>query len=142
MSGGKGGSTTQTNQVPDWVNQASQDNVALADEIAQLGPIRNYGPTVAAFNPTQQAGFQNNADMASAFGMNAPSNPMNGMPAAQDFGGGIMAHSASPVVDQSLANLQMNDPDQYAAMTGLYMDPGAPASGVLPALAQMQKRIG
>ena len=140
MSGGKGGSTTSTTSIPDWVQNASKANLEKANEIAQLGPMRNYGPSVAAFNPTQTAGFQNTADLASAFGMNAPKDVMAGMPQAQDFGGGVMGYSAAPIVDQQLATLQQNAPDQAAAFGDLFMDPGG--RGLFPAIEATQKRIG
>jgi hypothetical protein len=139
MSGGKGGSTTQTASIPAWVESASQANLAKANEIAALGPMRNYGPTVAAFNDSQTAGFQNTADLASAFGMNAPADVMAGMPEAQDFGG-VMGYSAAPVVDQQLATLKQNAPDQAAAFNDLFMDPGG--RGLFPAIEAKQKRIG
>jgi len=140
MSGGKGGSTTQTASIPAWVTDASKANLAKANEIADLGPMRNYGPTVAAFNDNQTAGFQNTADLASAFGMNAPADVMAGMPQAQDFGGGVMGYSAAPIVDQQLASLQQNAPDQAAAFGDLFMDPGG--RGLFPAIEAQQKRIG
>ena len=140
MSGGKGGSTTQTASIPSWVTDASKANLDTANEIAALGPMRNYGPTVAAFNDSQTAGFQNTADLASAFGMNAPADVMAGMPQAQDFGGGVMGYSAAPIVDQQLASLQQNAPDQAAAFGDLFMDPGG--RGLFPAIEAQQKRIG
>jgi len=123
MSGGKGGSITQAKELPAYINEASEQNIELANKIAQLGPIRNYGPTVAAFNEAQQAGFANNNNLASAFGMQAPSSPMAGMPQAQNYGG-VSGHSASGIVDQQLASLKQNDPNQFRAMNDLYMDPG------------------
>tara|TARA_R110002153_G_C13085295_1_gene474851 strand:+ start:114 stop:536 length:423 start_codon:yes stop_codon:yes gene_type:complete len=140
MSGGKGGSTTSTTSIPKWLEDASKANLEKANEIAQLGPMRNYGPSVAAFNPTQTAGFQNTADLASAFGMNAPTDVMAGMPQAQDFGGGVMGYSAAPIVDQQLASLQQNAPDQAAAYSDLFMDPGGP--GLFPAIEANQRRLG
>jgi hypothetical protein len=139
MSGGKGGSTTQTTSIPAWVTDASKANLDKANEIAALGPMRNYGPSVAAFNDSQTAGFQNTADLASAFGMNAPADVMAGMPQAQDFGG-VMGYSAAPIVDQQLASLQQNAPDQAAAFGDLFMDPGG--RGLFPAIEAQQKRIG
>ena len=137
---GKGGSTTQTQSIPSWVQNASKANLDKANEIAQIGPMRNYGPTVAAFNDSQTAGFQNTADLASAFGMNAPADVMAGMPQAQDFGGGVMGHSAAPILDQQLAALKQNAPDQAAAFGNLFMDPGG--RGLFPAIEANQKRIG
>lgn len=140
MSGGKGGSTTQTASIPSWVTDASKANLDKANEIAAIGPMRNYGPTVAAFNDNQTAGFQNTADLASAFGMNAPTDVMAGMPQAQDFGGGVMGHSAAPIVDQQLAMLKQNNPNQAAAFESLFSDPGG--RGLFPAIEATQKRIG
>jgi len=140
MSGGKGGSTTQTQSIPTWVTDASKANLDKANEIAQIGPMRNYGPTVAAFNDSQTAGFQNTADLASAFGMNAPADVMAGMPQAQDFGGGVMGYSAAPIVDQQLAALKQKAPGQADAFGDLFMDPGG--RGLFPAIEANQKRIG
>ena len=125
MSGGKGGKkeTTEVSRVPGYAEAVGIGNLEKADAISGMGPIRNYGPTVAAFNPTQIASFQNTADTASAFGMGAPSDIMAGMPAATDFGGGILGYSAAPIVDDALAKLEAKAPGQYAAMTGMYMDP-------------------
>lgn len=125
MSGGKGGSKqrTEVNQVPGYAEGLGINNLEKADAIAGMGPIRNYGPTVAAFNPTQTASFQNTADTANAFGMGAPTDIMAGMPEATDFGGGMMGYSAAPIVDNMLADLKENAPGQYDAMTGMYMDP-------------------
>lgn len=127
MSGGKGGrsqeTSSQVNQVPGYAEAMGINNLEKADAIAGMGPIRNYGPTVAAFNPTQTASFQNTANTANAFGMGAPTDIMAGMPEATDFGGGVMGISAAPIVDNSLAMLKANNPGQYAEMTGMYMDP-------------------
>ena len=127
MSGGKGGrsqeTSSQVNQVPGYAEGMGINNLEKADAIAGMGPIRNYGPTVAAFNPTQTASFQNTANTANAFGMGAPTDIMAGMPEATDFGGGMMGYSAAPIVDNMLADLKENAPGQYDAMTGMYMDP-------------------
>ena len=139
MSGGKGGQTSTTASIPDWVQSASKDNLAKANEIAQLGPMRNYGPSVAAFNDNQISAFQNNADLASAFGMNAPADVMSNMPTAQDYGGGVMGYGAAPLVDQQLASLQFNDPAQASAIAKQFMDPGG---GLFPAIQSQQKRLG
>jgi len=124
MSGGKGGrkNTEQVNSIPGYIEGASRANLNRADQIAALGPVRNYGPTVAGFNPTQEAGFQNTADAASAFGLAAPSNPMAGMPEAQDFGG-ISGYSAAPVVDNSLNELFDRNPGQAMYLASMMMDP-------------------
>lgn len=133
MSGGKGGrSQTASNQtgtseainkVPPFSEALGINNLLKADAISGMGPIRNYGPTVAAFNPTQTASFQNTANTANAFGMGAPTDIMASMPEATDFGGGVMGYSAAPVVDNMMAELEAKAPGQFDAMTGMYMDP-------------------
>jgi hypothetical protein len=129
MSGGKGGKSRSeaaqrsVNQVPPFSEAMGIRNIMAADQIAGLGPIRNYGPTVAAFNPMQISKFQNTANTARAFGLDAPEDPLADMPEAQDFGGGIMGYSAAPVVDQMLAELEAQAPGQFDAMTSMYMDP-------------------
>ena len=56
MSGGKGGSTSSTITVPQYIEDAAKANLAKADRIAQIGPVRYYGPDVAAFTPMQHIG--------------------------------------------------------------------------------------
>lgn len=129
MSGGKGGKN-KTEQASRSVNQVSpfqealgMKNVLAADAIAGMGPVRSYGGTATAFTPMTEASFQNTADTASAFGLNVPDNIMAGMPEKVDLGGGLMGYSAAPMVDQMLAELQLNAPGQYDQMTSMYMDP-------------------
>ena len=137
MSGPKGGKTEteQVNRVSPFQEVTGMRNMMRADDISQTGPIRNYGPTVAAFNDMQKSGFQNTADAASAFGLQAPTDAMAGMPAAQDFGGGMMGYSAAPVVDQSLAALEEQAPGQVAAMNARFIDP---QTGAAPTNAAFQ----
>lgn len=122
MAGGKGGSSTTEVKIPKYIEDAAKSNLARADQISQLGYVPYYGPDVAAFTPMQQAAMQNTASTASAFGMAAPSDPMAGMPQAQNFGG-VMGYSSAPMYEQALAQLQQNRPGQYAAMTGMFIDP-------------------
>ena len=149
MSGGKGGKSTTTQdsnaiqETPGFQEALGIRAIEQADALAGLGPIRQRGPTVAAFNDFQNANFQNAADLAGAFGMQAPTNVMSSMPQASDFGGGVMGYSASPVVDNMLAELQREAPAQYDAMTGMYMDPvtgqrptEGPFSPVTPGILQ------
>ena len=127
--GGKGGKNTteQTSRVVDQVSPFQEalgmKNVLAADAIAGMGPVRSYGGTATAFTPMTEASFQNTADTASAFGLNVPDNVMAGMPEKVDLGGGVMGYKAAPIVDQMLAELQMNAPGQFDTMTSMYMDP-------------------
>jgi hypothetical protein len=85
MSGGKGGSTSSSVEIPEYIEKAAQRNLNKAERISQLGYVPYYGPDVAAFTPMQQASFQNTADVASAFGMGAPMSQ-------QDIMGGMGAN--------------------------------------------------
>jgi len=92
MSGGKGGSTTSEIRVPDYIEGAARRNLDKADAISQVGFTPYYGADVAAFNPMQQAAFQNTADTANAFGMATPTSPtdiMGNMGAPQTYANGV-----------------------------------------------------
>ena len=129
MSGGKGGTTTSKVEIPEYIEDASKRNLEKADTISELGYVPYYGPDVASFNPTQESAFQNTNDMASAFGMNVPENPMAGMPEPETFAGGIKGYSSAPMFEESLAKLEANRPGQYNAMTDMFIDP---QTGLMP----------
>jgi hypothetical protein len=121
--GGKGGKQTTSVKIPAWLEAGARQNMARADELAKIGYVPYFGPDVAAFSPMQQAAFQNTNDAASAFGMAAPSDPMAGMPAPQTFAGGVQGYSSAPMYQQALAQLQANNPGQYAAMQAPFVNP-------------------
>jgi hypothetical protein len=98
MSGGKGGSTTSTVTVPQYIEDAAKANLAKAEEISKIGYTPYYGPDVAAFNPMQQAGFQNTAGMADAFGLAGGGTGMEGMPAPTTYAGGVQGLLICPDV--------------------------------------------
>ena len=126
MSGGKGGSSTTKVEVPEYIEAAARQNLARADEIAQIGYTPYYGPDVAAFTPMQQASFQNTADAAGAFGMTAPTSQqdiMGGMPAPTTYAGGVSGYSSAPMYEQSLAQLQAQRPGQYDALMAPFINP-------------------
>ena len=124
MSGGKGGSTTSSVQIPQYIEDASKKNLARADEIAQLGYTPYYGPDVAAFTPMQQAAFGNVGQAAGAYGLSGGGmTGMEGMPQAQQMAGGGYGYSAAPIYQQSLAELERNAPAQYDFIRGMFIDP-------------------
>lgn len=128
MSGGKGGSQTTTSQVqiPPYIEEASKQNLARANEISQLGYTPYYGPDVAAFTPMQEAAFQGTNQAASAFGM--PSVDYS-MPQATEYAGGIRGYSSAPMYEQSMGALQTNAPAQYDFIRSMFINP---VSGDLP----------
>ena len=138
MSGGKGGSTTSTVTIPEYIEAAAQRNLNKAERISQIGYTPYYGPDVAAFTPMQQAGFQNIADTAGAFGMAAPTTQqdiMGGMGPATTYAGGVQGYSSAPIYEQSLATLGQQRPGQKAYIDSFFIDPyagGAAAGNFAP----------
>ena len=136
MAGGKGGSTTTTVAVPEYIEKAAQRNLNKAEAISQIGYVPYYGPDVAAFQPMQNAAFQNTAGLAGAFGMASPtgSNVYGSMGAPTDYGGGLLGYSSQPIYQQAVDTLRAKRPGQYNAMTQMFVDPysGSASNYMLP----------
>ena len=126
MSGGKGGSSTSTVEIPEYIEAAAQRNLNKAERISQLGYVPYYGPDVAAFTPMQQAGFQNTADVAGAFGLAAPTTQrdiMGGMDAPMQYAGGVQGYSSQPMFQQSVDAFRADRPAQADYMDSFFIDP-------------------
>ena len=126
MSGGKGGSTSSSVEIPEYIEKAAQRNLNKAERISQLGYVPYYGPDVAAFTPMQQASFQNTADVAGAFGMAAPTSQqdiMGGMGAPTQYANGLSGYSSAPIYQQSLDELARQRPAQKSYMDSFFIDP-------------------
>lgn len=124
MSGGKGGSTTSSVEIPEYIERAAQENLNRAQAIAQMGYVPYYGPDVAAFTPMQEAAMQNVASAAGAFGLAAPTGAsVTGMPAAQTFEGGIRGYSSAPLFEQAQAELARRRPAQKSYIDSFFIDP-------------------
>ena len=136
MSGGKGGSTTTSVQVPEYIEKAAQRNLNKAEAISQIGYVPYYGPDVAAFSPMQNAAFQNTGNLAGAFGMATPTgqNVYGSMGAPTDFGNGVTGYSSQPIYQQAVDTLRAERPGQYNAMTQMFVDPysGSTSNYMLP----------
>jgi len=144
MSGGKGGSTTSEVTVPAYIENAARANLAKADSISQVGYTPYYGADVAAFNPMQQASFQNTADSASAFGMATPTSGtdiMGNMGAPQTYANGVTGYSSAPMFQDAVDTLGYFRPNQKALLDSFFVNPNtgfdpsgaytaSPASGV------------
>ena len=122
--GGKGGSTTSTQKIPDWIKNPAVRNIARAEDIQKIGFTPYRGPDVAAFNPTQQAAMQMNVDTARTFGM-LPQGQQNlvaaqGMPQAQDFGG-VQGYGSSSLYDQAVQAAAQANPEQAAQYNKLFV---------------------
>jgi len=147
MAGGKGGSTTKTVEVPEYIEEAARRNLAKAEGISQIGFTPYYGPDVAAFTPFQQAGFQQTADVAGAFGMATPTSQqdiMGGMGAPTQYANGVMGYSSAPLYEQSIAELERRRPAQKSYIDSFFIDPvtGQAGSRVQPAIDYSQFLTG
>lgn len=133
MSGGKGGSTSSTVEIPQYIEDAARRNLARADTISKIGYVPYYGPDVAAFTPMQEAAFQTTADVASAFG--TPGGSMSqsditgGMPAPTTYAGGVRGYSSAPMYEQAMDELATRRPGQRALIDSLFIDPYSGVAG-------------
>ena len=126
MSGGKGGTQTSQITIPDYIEEAARRNLAKAEDISQIGYVPYYGPDVAAFTPMQEASFQQAADVASAFGLAAPTTQtdiMGGMPAPTQYAGGVRGYSAAPMYEQAVSELAAQRPAQAEYLQSFFIDP-------------------
>ena len=135
----KGGSTTSSVTIPEYIEAAAQRNLNKAERISQIGYTPYYGPDVAAFTPMQQAAFQGTAQTASAFGLPggdmSQQDIMGGMPAPTTYAGGVQGYSAAPIYEQSLQTLGERRPGQKAYIDSFFIDPyagGAAAGNFAP----------
>ena len=126
MSGGKGGSDTTSVEIPQYIEDAARRNLAKADQIAQIGNVVNPGPTTVAYTPMQSSAFQNTADTANAYGLNAPVGQADiqrgGMDEAQQYANGVRGYSSTPIYDQSMEAFGERDPGQKAFIDSMFMD--------------------
>jgi len=123
MSGGKGGSTTSSVEVPQYIEDAAKRNLLRAQDISQIGYTPYYGPDVAAFTPMQEASFAGTQELASAFGAPTAQGGVSGMPEAQTFAGGIRGYSSAPLFEESLDEFGRRRPAQKAFIDRMFIDP-------------------
>jgi len=123
MSGGKGGSTTSKVEIPAWAEQAAQQNLAKANELAQIGYTPYYGPDIAAQTPLQQSAIGNLGAAAGAYGLGAPTSATAGMPQATTYANGMQGYSSGSLYDQAVAELQARRPAQYNALNAPFINP-------------------
>ena len=132
----KGGSTSSTVAVPEYIEDAARRNLTEADKIRRLGFIPEYGPTVAAFTPMQDAAFQSTAQAAGAFGLPGGGMSMQdisgGMPAPTTYAGGVRGYSSLPIYEQALEAFGQARPGQKRYAESFFIDPvtGLPGSNM------------
>lgn len=129
--------TTQENKIPEYLEEAGRLAVQQAQQAQQMGYIPYMGPEIAAVNPYEQAAAQNVGQMASAFGMAAPSGLDMGMPTTTQ--GGMTGYSSYPIYQGAMERLREQRPEQYeyfAGQTGFDPITGAATGYTAPAAVQ------
>ena len=121
MAGGKGGSTTSTVEVPQYIEDAARRNLERADLISKIGYVPYFGPDVAAFTPQQEAAFAGTQQLAGAFG--TPTTMDMGVPAPQTFAGGVRGYSSAPMFEEAMDEFGRRRPAQKAFIDQLFIDP-------------------
>ena len=138
---GKGGSTTSV-EIPAYIEEAARRNLNRSDKISAIGSVPlSYGPSVAAFTPMQQSSFANTANVANAFGLNAPQGAqiVGTMDTPITYANGVRAYTAAPLYDQTLRAFGAARPGQKSYIDSFFIDPftGTPGSNVLPEINYM-----
>lgn len=113
-----GSKSTQSTQIPEYIEEAGKLALQRAQEIQAMGYVPYMGPEVAVVNPYEQAAAANVGGMASAFGMQAPAGlDMGGMPTVTQ--GGITGYSSYPAYLSAMERLREQRPDQYEYLSGM-----------------------
>ena len=132
---GKGGKSVETT-IPKWLEDAAIRNLNQADKVSRMGPVPlSYGPTVAAFTPMQESAFSNTANLASAYGLDAPTGTAisGGMDAPTTYANGVRAYSALPLYNQTMGEFRANRPAQANYIDSFFIDPyGGSAGSMTP----------
>lgn len=125
MSGGKGGTTTQAQSIPQYVQDASKENLAQAKIAGQIGYMPYYGPEVAGLSPQQEMAMQNTFNAQQAFGM-VPQGAQfsTGLPQPTQYAGGVSGYGSGSLFDQALAELKARQPEIAAQYDKFYSGRG------------------
>ena len=126
----KGGSTTSSAEIPEWLENAGIQNINRANAVSQIGYTPYYGPEVAAFNPMQLQSMKTTGDAASAFGL-APQgfDATAGIPTPTNYAGGIQGYSSMPLYNESMAAFTAARPAQANAINSMFIDPFTGVAG-------------
>lgn len=134
MSDGMGGSQTTSVQLPDFLNQATQALTQRAQQTMNIGYQPYYGPSVAAFNPMQQAAFQGANDAASAFGLPSvqgnAGGGLDGMMGQPKNFGGVLGYSSAPGFNRARHEWAQRNPGQAQAYSPLFVNPKTGKGGL------------
>lgn len=123
MSGGKGGGSKTSVQIPQWIQDPMQRGISRAEDMSRMGYQPYYGPEVAAFSPMQVAAMQSSADAASAFGLAPQMDVSAGIPTPTEYVGGVRGYGSGDIFEQSLNEFNKRQPEQAAIYNSLFAGP-------------------
>ena len=112
--GGKGGSNTSAQSIPDWVQGPAQDNLAKAKLAGEIGYMPYYGPEVAGLSPMQTQGMQRTQDAMAAYGMAPQGSQYQSSLPEQTTMGGVSGYGSGNLFDAAVAELAMRNPEMAA----------------------------
>lgn len=120
MSGGKGGSTSASVEVPEFIRGPAERNLQRAEQVQQIGYMPYMGVDVAAPTPGMQNLMQQRGRTAEAFGIVGPGyDPLAGLPETQTMGGITGYRSFDPALD-AVQQLAQTYPEQMSRYNALY----------------------
>jgi hypothetical protein len=132
--GGKGGSNTSAQSIPDWVQGPAQDNLAKAKLAGEIGYMPYYGPEVAGLSPMQTQGMQRTQDALSAYGMAPQGSQYQSSLPEQTSMGGVSGYGSGNLFEAAVAELGRRNPElaaRYAsAMAPIVRPPPPPPAPV------------
>ena len=132
--GGKGGSNTSAQSIPDWVQGPAQDNLAKAKLAGEIGYMPYYGPEVAGLSPMQTQGMQRTQDALSAYGMAPQGSQYQSSLPEQTSMGGVSGYGSGNLFDAAVAELGRRNPEMAAryasAMAPVVRPPPPPPAPV------------
>lgn len=116
---GLGGSQSQTQSLPQHIQDWQKQQMALMQLASQMPPPIIGGAMVAAESPGQAAYNQQANAWSRAAGMPTMS-PQQYLPDAQQFAGGVQGYSAMPGLMQNLGMMEGNFPGSLGPLYTMF----------------------
>lgn len=140
-SGGAGGTSTQTANMPSFLETGLQQALGQGADASMTGYVPYYGVDIAAPSPMMQASKQGTEMMAGAFGMPTVGD-QSYLPEAQTMGG-VTGYSSAPIFEAAKDNLMAQRPGQAEYIDSFTINPvtGEPGSRAVdnqPVALEMQ----
>ena len=144
--GGKGGSSTTVQEIPEWLKANAQETFNAAKQAASIGYMPYEGISAAALSPQQLNAMDQSQAWSNAFNMGGQnltpdqqailmqtpgrlSGAVDYMPAVQEVGG-VKGYSNAPVYQDAVGNWRARYPGQAEAYSQMFVDPQT--GGVAP----------